>query len=49
MNDMTKKVVNLKSSINRIIVIFTLPHRRDWNFLGGGGSVRPKITERSKA
>ena len=18
------------------------PHRRDWNFLGGGGSVRPK-------
>ena len=19
------------------------PHRRDWNFLGGGGSVRPEI------
>ena len=38
----TTVLVNLGSSIVYVQKISILPHRRDWNFLGGGVSLRTK-------
>ena len=35
-----------RDSIVQFQKISILPKRKDWNFLGGGGSIRPKETSR---